>query len=282
MLIGEGDSDDIFVSTQGDDIVIGGLGEDTYETRILGETGVTVIDNGTETLNDLGGVGEVDTVFFEGVRDLGDLDFDRVALRREGEGRSLEIEYEQYRGMDDPDTVVDEVGALHATGTVELFNQFSLSQSNLYAIEGLQIAAESDNPLEAAVQSYVFGEVSESVATGDILSGSADEDTILIGTVGKTDEYRIEAPTDGAEAWIYGMGDGNNLDANEDVIIGLNGSTVNSVSEASQVILAGGDTVQKVSVSFDQGGNDAILDLFFADGGNVNSTDLIDRIKFES
>ena len=51
--------------------------------RILGETGATAIDNGTETLNDLGGVGEVDTVFFEGVRDLGDLVFDRVELRRE-------------------------------------------------------------------------------------------------------------------------------------------------------------------------------------------------------
>ena len=47
--------------------MIGGLGEDTYETD-LGETGATAIDNGTETLNDLGGVGEVDAVFFEGVR----------------------------------------------------------------------------------------------------------------------------------------------------------------------------------------------------------------------
>ena len=282
VVIGEGTSDDIFVSTQGDDIVIGGLGEDTYETRILGETGATAIDNGTETLNDLGGVGEVDTVFFEGVRDLGDLVFDRVELRREGEDRSLEIRYEQYRGIDDEDTVADEVGALHATGAVELFNQFSLSQSDLYAIEGLQIAAETDNPLEAAVQSYVFGEVTESADTGDILSASANEDTILIGTDGKTDEYRIEAPTEGAEAWIYGMGDGTNLDASEDVIIGLNGSTVSSMSDVSQVTLAGGDAVQKVSITFDQGGNDAILDLFFADGGNVNSTDLLDRIKFES
>ena len=33
VVIGEGTSDDIFVSTQGDDIVIGGLGEDTYETK---------------------------------------------------------------------------------------------------------------------------------------------------------------------------------------------------------------------------------------------------------
>ena len=78
------------------------------------------------------------------------------------------------------------------------------------------------------------------------------------------------------------MGDGTSLDASEDVIIGLNGSTVSSMSDVSQVTLAGGDAVQKVSITFDQGGNDAILDLFFADGGNVNSTDLLDRIKFES
>ena len=127
-----------------------------------------------------------------------------------------------------------QVGALHATGAVELFNQFSLSWPDLYAIEGLQIAAETDNPLEAAVQSYVFGEVTESADTGDILSASANQDTILIGTDGKTDEYRIEAPTEGAEAWIYGMGDGTSLDASEDVIIGLNGSTVSSMSDVSQ------------------------------------------------
>jgi Ca2+-binding RTX toxin-like protein len=291
VLVGQGTSDDIFVSTQGDDVVIGGLGEDTYETRILGVTSGSAINNGTETLNDLGGVGEVDTIFFEGVRDLGDLVFDRVALRREGDGRSLEIQYEQYRGVDDPDTVADETGVLHATGKVEVFNQFSLSQSDLYAIEGLEIARETDNPLDAAVQRYVFGEVSESAESGDIVSASANEDTILIGTQGKTDEYRITAPTDNSghtEAWIYGMSDGTNLDANEDLIIELNGSSEPTLSstDVTQVTLEGGDVVQKVSITFDQGdgagGNDAILDLFFADGGNVNSTDLIDRIKFES
>ena len=291
VLVGQGTSDDIFVSTQGDDVVIGGLGEDTYETRILGVTSGSAINNGTETLNDLGGVGEVDTIFFEGVRDLGDLDFDRVAIRREGDGRSLEVTYNQYRGVDDPDTVADETGMLHATGKVEVFNQFSLSQSDLYAIEGLEIAKEADNPLDAAVQRYVFGDVTESAASGDILSASADEDTILIGTQGKTDEYRITAPTDSAEhteAWIYGMSDGTNLDANEDVIISLNGSAAPDKNQLSvdNVTLAGGDKVQKVSITFDQGdgagGNDAILDLFFADGGNVDSSSLIDRIKFES
>ncbi|MEK9908605.1 MAG: hypothetical protein VW500_05970, partial [Aquiluna sp.] len=226
-----------------------------------------------------------------GVRDLGDLDFDRVAIRREGDGRSLEVTYNQYRGVDDPDTAADETGVLHATGKVEVFNQFSLSQSDLYAIEGLEIAAETDNPLDAAVHRYVFGEVSESAASGDILSASADEDTILIGTKGKTDEFRITAPTDSAEhteAWIYGMHTNGTLDTDEDVIIELNGSAQPTVTTSNVTVepLEDGGTVQKVSITFDQGdgagANDAILDLFFADAGNVNSTDLIDRIKFES
>ena len=43
--------------------------------------------------------------------------------------------------------------------------------------------------------------------------------------------------------------------------------------------LADGQTIQKVSYE----GTDAILDLYFADGGNVNSTFLDDnKIKFES
>ena len=232
-------------------------------------------------------------IFFEGVRDLGDLDFSRTTIAREGEGRTLEVGYTQYRS-DNPDTGEDESGTLHAYGTVELFNQFSLSQSDLYKVEGLQIAEESVNPLDSAVQSYVFGDVTSSDETGDTLSASANEDTILIGTDGKTDEYRIEAPTDGAEAWIYGMGDGTSLDANEDVIISLNGATsvngqsiedldkVLDAADVETVTLAGGDAVQKVSITLNQAGNDAILDLFFADGGNVNSTDLIERIKFES
>jgi hypothetical protein len=78
------------------------------------------------------------------------------------------------------------------------------------------------------------------------------------------------------------------LDTGEDVIIELNGSAQPTVTTSDVTVetLADGGTVQKVSITFDQGdgagANDAILDLFFADAGNVNSTDLIDRIKFES
>ena len=63
-------------------------------------------------------------------------------------------------------------------------------------------------------------------------------------------------------------GDGSILEANEWLLTWW--PTVSRVGRR-QVTLAGGDTVQ-VSITFDQSGNDAILDLFFADGGNVNST----------
>ena len=72
------------------------------------------------------------------------------------------------------------------------------------------------------------------------------------------------------------------------MIIELNGSASPTLTatDVTTETLADGGTVQKVSITFDQGDgagvNDAVLDLFFADAGNVNSTDLIDRIKFES
>jgi hypothetical protein len=266
-----GESDDIFVSTDGDDIVMGGLGADVYETRILGASDGR--DLGTETLNDLGGASGSDVIFFEGVRDLGDLDFSRTTLAREGDGRTLEVDFTQYRS-DNPDTDADESGTLHAYGTVELFNQFSLSQSDLYKVEGLQIAEESVNPLDSAVQSYVFGEVTESAETGDTLSATANEDTILIGTGGKTDDYVIDmAGAEGnTEAWIYG------LDAGSDMVT-VTGQTLKTETQ-EDVVLANGQTVQKVSATFE--GTDVILDLYFADGGNVNSTDLLNKIQYES
>ena len=143
------DSEDIIVSTEGDDVVVGGLGGDVYETRIQGNSDGR--DLGTETLNDLGSGSGDDTVYFEGVRDLGDLEFSRTSIAREGEGRSLEIAYKQYRS-DHPDTDgIDESGMLHAYGTVELFNQFSLSQPDLYKVEGSRWR-RSGEPSRPAVQ----------------------------------------------------------------------------------------------------------------------------------
>ncbi|MCH1448437.1 MAG: hypothetical protein L7U42_07045, partial [Candidatus Nanopelagicales bacterium] len=192
---------------------------------------------------------------------------------REGDGRTLEVGFTQHRS-DNPDTEADESGTLHAYGAVELFNQFSLTQSDLYKVEGLQITEESVNPLDSAVQSYVFGEVTESAETGDTLSASANEDTILIGTTGKDDEYVIDmagAAGNNTEVWIYGD------DARSDTVT-ITGLT-EATSETTEVRYANGETVEKVTKTFE--GTDAILDLYFADGGNVNSTDLLDKIQYE-
>jgi len=290
-----GDTDDIFVATQGDDVVIGGLGSDTYESRIIASgSGVsTPINNGTETINDFGGVADSDILSFEGVRDLGDLDFDRVTLRREGDGRSMEIDYRQYRGVDDPSTVGDETGSLYAFGTVEVFNQFSTSMGGVYAIEGVSIAEESANPLDAAVHSYLFGSVSASDLSGDLITASAGHDSIMIGSSGKIDQFVIESTSNGSEqqeVWIYGLSDGTAAFDQEDVVISLNGSSSLAGSllatDVTAQTLAGGASVKKVSLTLDHGDsnatNDSTLDIIFADAGNVDSQSLIDRLKFES
>jgi len=82
--------------------------------------------------------------------------------------------------------------------------------------------------------------------------------------------------TGNTEVWIYGMDTAEGVDANDTVTISQQWSSATQ----EDVVLAGGDTVQKVSMTFD--GTDAILDLYFADGGNVNSTDLLNKIQYES
>ena len=127
------DSDDIIVSTGAttwSSVASGGT-----STRPVSWVTRTVV-TGTETLNDLGGVGDIDTLFFEGVR-IATLSSREPLLPGVRAVRSRSLK--QYRS-DNPDTDgVDESGMLHAYGTVELFNQFSLSQSDLYKFEGLEI-----------------------------------------------------------------------------------------------------------------------------------------------
>ena len=76
------------------------------------------------------------------------------------------------------------------------------------------------------------------------------------------------------EAWIYGL----DTDLDQVTVTGASGFDVSGTVTTHE--LADGQTIQKVSYE----GTDAILDLYFADGGNVNSTFLDDgnKIKFES
>jgi len=57
------------------------------------------------------------------------LEFTRTQVAGEQAGRSLNIAYEQYRGVDDPTTAQNEVGMLHAHGQIDIFNQFSLTKA---------------------------------------------------------------------------------------------------------------------------------------------------------
>ena len=244
---------DFFVMTGGDDLMTGGLGSDRYEARITGQTGIKTT-NGDVVINELGrfsGGLEEDAVLIEGVAALSDLSFSRTTLAGEGAGDTLKIDYEQYRKFDDPDTDGDQSGALHATGSISIFNQFSLTQSNLYQVEKLIIAEEGADATNLLSQTYYFSDVmgttntgiSEVVAAdgsintsdadngatgvGEIHHAYADTDSVMIGTAGLNDVFEIEAATtasaqttigdatiasDHQETWIYGMRNNDTLD----------------------------------------------------------------------
>jgi hypothetical protein len=327
---------DFFVMSGGNDTVVGGLGSDRYEARIQGQTGQTAHDNGVATINELGRSGgglEEDAVFIEGA-DLSDLTFSRTQIAAEGAGRTLKIDYQQHRGVDDPTTVADDAGALHATGTINIFNQFSLSQGDVYAVEKIQVGAEVADQFNAAVKTYYLGQVdgtstagqkvvdtnsngdysddsndtTSSIAAGDRLVADADVDSLLIGTTGYHDTFVIDGPTnasaangniamDRQEVWVYGMGNNSDAADKDDVVIRLgdNGqevaaSDVATFLTANDVAVtataASGSDPAKVTVTFGNNtattADDLALDIFFADAGNVDSTFLADRIKWES
>jgi hypothetical protein len=255
------------------------------------------------------------------------LDFSRTTLAGEQSGRSLAIKYDQYRGLnvDDPATLQNEAGLLHAHGQIDIFNQFSLTQSGLYSVEKIQIATEMDNPLAAAVQTYYLGDVQGKVSGangGDVIHADADQNSLLIGTSGLNDTFRIDAPTtasnqlvNGARVvteenvWLYG-----NSDSNDSIVIKVGAGTTqtNTTLDAQGALKAGvanatfvdadantagtqlfsktmadGTTVKQAKVTFNLGStatnaDDVTLNIFFADAGNVDSTTLLNRIKLES
>ena len=139
-------------------------------------------------------------------------------------------------------------------------------------------------------------------AGGDIVEAQADRDSILVGNeANNSDAFRVEAPTDASQrqevvangqtfemarddqdVWIYGM------DGDENVTISGDSAGWTLAQNAEAVVLAGGDTVFKAVASHDNGtaqntSDDLVLNLFFQDGGNIDSQTLLsDRIKWES
>ena len=215
---------DFMVMTGGNDLMTGGLGSDRYEARIVGQTGNSAKSNGDVVINELGrtsGGKEEDAVLIEGVKDIADLSFTRTTLAGEGAGDTLKIDYTQVRKFDDVDTAANEIGKDHATGSISIFNQFSVSQSDLYQVEKLIVAEESEDSTNQDLLSntYYFADVegetgsgaTEAVAgngsintsdstagtsaAGDYLVADADVNSIMVGTAGRNDVFEINAAT---------------------------------------------------------------------------------------
>ena len=155
VIAGARGGDIIVMSGLGDDLVSGSLGGDRYESRLIGDAGV----RGTTVINELGrsgGGSEEDAILIEGIRNLGDLSFSRTTIAGEGTGNTLDIGYQQYRDDTSLNTLDGGSGDDHfASGNIQIFNQFSVSQGDIYSVENSNGAGE--NPLEAAVSTYYLG-----------------------------------------------------------------------------------------------------------------------------
>ena len=328
---------DIFVLKGGDDLITGGIGSDRYEVRILEQSNGTAV-SGNYTINELGRItegNEEDTVLIEGARDLGDLSFTRTEVASEESDATLNIGYNQFRGVDNVGEGISS-GDSHASGQITLFNQFSTSQSSIYQVEKIQIGAEHDaensaDPFAMAVQTYYIADsladtsvsdLTTTVVTGDVLSASADVDSIMIGEGNAVDVFEINAPTsssaasgdgliaaDHQEVYIYGMvqAGGTSID-NDEIIIKTNLSTSTALSDPigtglSGTLFSGAIAYEVMSDgAFEDGGDFAhikfefagedndlsafadntFLDLYLEDAGNIDSQTLLDRIRWET
>ena len=136
-----------------------------------------------------------------------------------------------------------------------MFNQYSLSQSHLYNVENLQIIDEVENTLEASVSEYSFGDVMGSTSDGgDILAAMGSDNAILVGSNGKSDEFRTDLMDVNKDVWLYGFDkDGPNADS---VVLDLNASTALSP-------VTGMNVIGQTSSSFD-------LELLLGDGSTVS------------
>jgi len=154
-------------------------------------------------------------------------------------------------------------------------------------------------------------DTTSNIVAGDVLRAGADRDSLLIGTVDKHDTFVIDQPTaasayksvgniaaDSQDVWIYGMGGANKLDNDHVVVKVGSGSTSHAYNEAATLtaLKSNGFTMTDFNENGVQGkkatvvlngtttetADDVTLNIFFADAGNVDSTTLLNRIKWES
>lgn len=190
-------------------------------------------------------------------------------------------------------TIDDVLAAATASGVVEGEVDQALE---LYSAGDVIAAATAAGVVEGVV--YIAEEL---YTSDDMVAEVASRLGIVAGSANvEGDEFRIEGPTsasareevvsdgqsfviqrDEQDVWIYGMDDGDT------VVIDSPMTNWGLPTEAEVVTLEGGDTAQKVQLTNNAGtagdtSDDLVLNLFFADGGNVDSATLLDRIKWES
>jgi len=148
------------------------------------------------------------------------------------------------------------------------------------------------------------------IVAGDVLNAGSDHDSLLIGTVGKHDTFVIDKPTsasaskgniaaDSQDVWIYGMGGTNKLD-NDDVVVKIGTGTTSfdhddegtlsslkttgftDIEDFTLNCVTGKMTTVVLNSTTASTSDDVTLNIFFADAGNVDSTTLLNRIKWES
>ena len=318
VLIGSRDDDMVVMSGRGDDVFSGGLGGDLYETRLIGNAGF----RGKSLIADFGSSAketetDTDTILIEGIRNFGDLSFERTSIAAEASRNTLEIDYKQYRDDDVWNTEDVGEGTDHcfAHGQIQIFNQFSISQRNDYSIEALQIGTEFENPLEAAVDTYYLGVASGKAedsteiisADNDQLSDAdvaANNNWLMIGNSGTAEIFEIGTPNStntgdpnflhSQKAIIYGFDLAlDTIKINMNSTTAVHSGTLNIKRiETSDILqdeaLSNMLGMDRVNIEIDTDGNltttDDItsVDLFFADLGNIDSSSLLEVIHFEN
>jgi hypothetical protein len=175
-----------------------------------------------------------------------------------------------------------------------------------------------ENPLSAVVQTYYFGDVQGRVSGttdgGDIIHAGANQNSLLIGNSGLNDTFRIDAPTTASnqmvsgkrvvndqDVWLYGakdendsvvikVGSGSNLSSTAPTSARATIEDLDAVTPDTQLFtknMEDGSEVKYARITFNVGDittsiDDVTLNIFFADPGNVDSTTLLNRIKWES
>ncbi|MDC1076642.1 hypothetical protein OAQ35_06730 [Litorivicinus sp.] len=175
---GDVDEATIFRPSNEDEIVLGNVTNDTIAFNRQVFTDVTTGKDadpadqifGDDTIVERGGE---DTIFMElGIADLlvGDLNLTRVERGREGDGKSLEIKYQNTQG---DGLTVDDRAALNDVDTI-IYKQFT-SYDDSFHVEGLELVDPASQTYTTTVYSFA-----DSTARGQ--EGSVeDENLIFVG-----------------------------------------------------------------------------------------------------